>query len=259
MNNKLQLNVTAFNTILRREIVRIMRIWTQTLLPSIITTTLYFVVFGSFIGGRIGEMGGFDYIAFIVPGLIMLSVITNSFANVISSFFGAKFQKSIEELLVSPVSNTTIILGYAAGGVFRGLFVGILVTLVSMFFTELRIHNVFILFSVIILTSLMFSIAGMLNGIYAKNFDDISLVTTFVLTPLIYLGGVFYSIELLPQFWQWVSLANPLLYMVNAFRYGFLGVSDINIWIAFGILIVFTTLFYTWTWYLLKKGYGMRD
>lgn len=249
----------ALETLIRKEIVRIVRIWTQTLIPPVITMSLYFIIFGSLIGSRIGEMGGFDYMQFIVPGIIMMSVITNSYSNVASSFFGAKFQKNIEELLVSPVPNWVIVMGYVSGGVFRGLAVGFVVTLVSLFFTKLSIHNILILIASVFLTSVVFSLAGLLNGIFAKKFDDVAIIPTFVLTPLTYLGGVFYSISLLPQFWQNVSLANPIIYMVNAFRYGFLGVSDINIYVAFGILIGFTVVFYSLCVYLLKIGWGMRN
>lgn len=257
--NRFRMSMISFYTILRREIVRVMRIWPQTLLPSVITLSLYFVIFGSLIGSRVGEMGGFDYMAFIVPGLIMMAVITNSYMNVSSSFFGSKFQKSIEELLVSPTPNHVIILGYVFGGMFRGLFVGLLVTIVSLFFSDLKIYNVFILIGSVVLTSMLFSVAGLLNAIFARKFDDVTIVPTFVLTPLVYLGGVFYSIELLSSFWQSISLINPILYMVNTFRYGFLGVSDININFAFAIIVIFIIVFYSMAYYFLKKGYGMRN
>jgi ABC-2 type transport system permease protein len=253
------INYVAFKTIVRKEIIRVMRIWTQTLLPSVITLTLYFVIFGSLIGSKIGDMGGFNYIQFIVPGLIMMAVITNSFSNVASSFFGIKFVKSVEELLVSPTSNWVIILGFVMGGVYRGLFVGFLVTLVSLFFTDLVIHNLFVIISVIILTSVLFSLGGFLNALFAKKFDDVGIIPLFVLTPLTYLGGVFYSIQLLPSFWQFVSKFNPILYMVNAFRYGFLGVSDINIWIAFAIIILFIIVLFGFSLHLMNKGYGLRE
>ena len=248
----------AFKTVANKEISRVNRIWTQTLLPSVITTVLYYIVFGSLIGSRIGEMGGFDYMAFIVPGLIMMAVLTNSYSNVASSFFGTKFMKNIEEVMVAPVPNWIIIAGYVAGGIYRGLFVGFLVTVVSLFFIPLEIFNVFVLISSVILTSLMFSLGGFLNGIYAKDFDQVGIVPLFVLTPLTYLGGVFYSIQLLPSFWQTVSLANPILYMVNAFRYGFLGVSDINLTVAYGMIFFFIALFGSLSLHLLNKGYGMR-
>ena len=249
----------AFETIARKEFARIIRIWTQTLLPSVISTTLYFVIFGSLIGSRIGEMDGFDYMAFIIPGLIMMSVITTSYSNVVSSFFGTKIMKNLEEVMVSPVPNWIIILGYVSGGVFRGLLVGVLITLVSLFFSSLQVFNIFILFTSIILTSIMFSIGGLVNGIYSKNFDQVQIVPLFVLTPLTYLGGVFYSISLLPEFWQKVSMANPILYMVNLFRYGFLGISDINIYFAYFMIIISIVGFYVWALYLLDKGHGMRE
>lgn len=257
--NKLKRNTVALSTILRKEIVRILRIWPQTLLPSVITMSLYFIIFGSLIGSRIGDMGGFDYMQFIVPGIIMMAIITNSYMNTSSSFFSNKFGKSIEEILVSPTSNWVIITGFVLGGIFRGLCVGLLVTIVSLFFTKLHIANILVLISSVILTSILFSLAGMINGIFARKFDDVTIVPTFVLTPLTYLGGVFYSISLLPTFWYTLSLANPILYMVNLFRYGFLGVSDVNIYIAYSMIISFILIFFLLANYLLKKGYGMRN
>lgn len=250
---------TGFKTIARKETTRVFRIWTQTLFPPVITITLYFLIFGSLIGSRIGEMGGFDYMAFIVPGLIMMSVITNSYSNTSASFFGAKFQKSIEEMLVSPLSTFTIICGFLVGGLIRSLVVAVIVTIISMLFTDLAFHNIFIVISIVILTSLLFSLGGLINGIFARNFDDVMIFSVFVLTPLTYLGGVFYSISLLPQFWQIVSLLNPILYMVNAFRYGFLGTSDIPVWIAFLVSIGFIILLFFLAWYLLSKGKRMRN
>ena len=223
------LNLVAVKTIIRKEIVRVLRIWIQTIVPPAITMTLYFVIFGNLIGKRIGSMDGFDYMQYIAPGLIMMSVITNSYGNVVSSFFGAKFTRHIEEMLVAPMSNASIIIGHVAGGVLRGLLVGTLVTVIALFFTHLDIAHPFIMISVVLLSSIVFSLAGFINAIFATKFDDISIVPTFVLTPLTYLGGVFYTISLLPPFWQSVSKANPILYMVNAFRYGILGKSDIDI------------------------------
>ncbi len=249
----------AFKTIVVKEIRRFMRIWAQTLLPPAITMTLYFVIFGNLIGPRIGEMSGFDYMDFIVPGLIMMSVITNSYANVVSSFFSLKFQHSIEELLVAPVPNYVILLGYVAGGVARGLGVGFIVTLLSLFFTDLYIHNIGVMVSIVVLTAVLFSLGGFINAVFATKFDDISIVPTFVLTPLTYLGGVFYSIQLLPEFWQAVSLANPILYMVNAFRYGLLGVSDIPIAVAYSMIIGFIVILFSFSLYLLNKGVGIRS
>ncbi len=229
----------AFKTILVRELRRFMRIWIQTLVPPAITMALYFVIFGNLIGSRIGQMGGFSYMEFVVPGLIMMSVITNSYSNVVSSFFGAKFQRSVEELLVSPVPNYIILSGYVLGGVARGLAVGLIVTFLSLFFTSLHIQHVGVTISIVFMTAVLFSLFGFINAVYANNFDDISIIPTFVLTPLIYLGGVFYSIDLLPEFWAGVSKMNPILYMVNAFRYGILGVSDIDLAWAFAMIILF--------------------
>jgi len=253
-----KLSWIAFETIVIREIRRFMRIWVQTLLPPAITMTLYFVIFGRLVGSRVGEMGGYEYMQFIVPGLVMMAVITNSYSNVVSSFFGIKFQRNIEELLVSPVSNLVIILGFVLGGVARGIIVGAIVTAVSLFFSHLQIQHWGITLSVVVLTAILFSLGGMINAIFARNFDDISIVPTFVLTPLTYLGGVFYSISLLPEFWQWVSKINPILYMVNAFRYGILGVSDVSVAFSFGMIILFIIVLFGLSLYLLNKGRGIR-
>jgi len=249
----------AFMTIVRKEIRRYLRIWMQTLLPSAITMSLYFVIFGTLIGSRIGEMDGFSYMQFVVPGLIMMPIVTNSYSNVVSSFFGAKFNHSIEELLVSPMSNATIILGHVAGGVVRGLMVGALVSIIALAFTRLTVQHPFVTFSMVVLTSVVFSLAGFINAVFAKKFDDISIIPTFVLTPLTYLGGVFYSISLLPEFWQKVSLANPILYMVNAFRYGVLGASDIPIGIAYLIVCGFVVLLFTVSLVLMNRRVGIRE
>jgi ABC-2 type transport system permease protein len=249
----------ALKSVLIKECTRFLRIWVQTLVPPAITMTLYFVIFGSLIGSRIGEMGGFDYMAFIVPGLIMMSVITNSYSNVASSFFSAKFQRNIEELLVAPVPNYIIVMGYVGGGMLRGLLVGIIVTCVSMFFVDIQIHNYFILFITVLLTAMVFALAGLINALFAKTFDDISIIPTFVLTPLTYLGGVFYSLSLLPEFWQGVSQVNPIVYMVNAFRYGFLGVSDVDLTFAFTMIITFVVAFFSIAMYLINKGTGIRS
>lgn len=254
-----RLQFTAFTTILRKEYRRVTRIWVQTLIPPAITMALYFVIFGSLIGKRIGSMGGFDYMSFVVPGLIMMAVINNSYSNVVSSFYSAKFTRSIEEILVSPTPNYIILLGWLAGGMFRGLAVGVIVTILSLFFTELRIHNLFVTLAVILLTSMLFSLGGMINAIFANSFDDISIIPTFVLTPMTYLGGVFYSINLLPEFWQKVSLLNPILYMVNVFRYGILGISDVNIGLSFAGIIGFLILAFGWCLYLLEKGKRLRS
>jgi ABC-2 type transport system permease protein len=253
------LNVIAMRTIVRKEVVRVLRIWVQTIVPPAITMTLYFIIFGNLIGSRIGTMDGFDYMQFIAPGLIMMSVITSSYGNVVSSFFGAKFGRHIEEMLVSPMSNATIVIGHVAGGVLRGVLIGLLVTIVALFFTQLDVQHPLITISIVILSSTVFALAGFINAIFAKKFDDISIVPTFVLTPLTYLGGVFYSISLLPEFWQKVSLANPILYMVNAFRYGILGISDIEIGIAYGILLIFVVVLFTVCVLLLNRGVGIRE
>jgi len=248
----------ALSTIIRKEIRRFTRIWVQTLIPPAITMALYFVIFGNLIGSRIGDMGGFDYMSYIVPGLIMMSVITNSYSNVVSSFFSSKFQHQIEELLVSPTPNWVILVGYLAGGMGRGLMVGCIVTGLSLFFTKLHIVNPGITLAIILLTSLLFSLGGFINGIFARSFDDISIIPTFILTPLTYLGGVFYSIQLLPEFWQNVSMANPILYMVNTFRYGILGVSDINVGFAFAMILLFVVAMFIFALYLLKNSKGLR-
>ena len=249
----------SLRTLTYREIRRFFRIWQQALIPSVITTMLYFVIFGSFIGSRIGSMGGFEYMQFMAPGLIMLAVITNSYSNVVSSFYGNKFSRSLEELLVSPMPTYLILIGFVAGGVARGIIVGILVLITSLFFTEIVVQNIFLTLLVIILTAILFSLAGLLNAIFADSFDDINIVPTFILTPLIYLGGVFYSITLLSETWQIISKLNPVLYMVNAFRYGMLGVSDINVNFAIGMISFFIIIFYTASLYILKKGIGIRD
>jgi ABC-2 type transport system permease protein len=248
----------ALSTIVRKEIRRFTRIWVQTLIPPAITMALYFVIFGNLIGSRIGDMGGFDYMSYIVPGLIMMSVITNSYSNVVSSFFSSKFQRQIEELLVSPTPNWVILVGYLVGGMGRGLMVGLIVTALSLFFTKLHIAHLGITLAIILLTSLLFSLGGFINGIFARSFDDISIIPTFVLTPLTYLGGVFYSIQLLPEFWQKVSMVNPVLYMVNSFRYGILGVSDINVGFAFAMISLFVIGMFIFALYLLKNSKGLR-
>ncbi len=255
----LKLNLVAMQTIVRKEMIRVLRIWVQTIVPPAITMTLYFIIFGNLIGRRIGTMDGFDYMQFIAPGLIMMSVITNSYGNVVSSFFGAKFGRHIEEMLVSPMSNATIIIGHVMGGVLRGMLVGALVTVVALFFTRLEVQHPLITISIVLLSSTVFALAGLINAVFARKFDDISIVPTFVLTPLTYLGGVFYSISLLPEFWQTVSRANPILYMVNAFRYGILGTSDIGIGTAYAILLVFVVGLFTVCLVLLNRGVGIRE
>ena len=249
----------GIKTLLRKEVNRILRIWTQTLLPPAITMTLYFIIFGNLIGSRIGNMDGFDYMSFIVPGLVMMAVITSSYGNMVSSFFGAKFAKHVEELLISPMPNWAILTGYVGGCLFRGLAVGIIVTGVSLFFTDIQIHNIWIVISTVVLTSVVFSLGGFINAAFAKKFDDIAIIPTFILTPLTYLGGVFYSISLLPEFWQGVSKINPVLYMVNTFRYGFLGVSDINVYVAYALILTFVFILGFFSWLILHKGWGLRS
>ncbi|WP_186175119.1 ABC transporter permease [Vibrio jasicida] len=254
-----QLYWTAFCSLVTKEVNRFTRIWVQTLVPPAITMTLYFIIFGNLIGSRIGDMNGFSYMEYIVPGLIMMSVITNSYSNVASSFFSSKFQRNIEELLVAPVPNYIIILGFVMGGVVRGLLVGTIVTFVSLFFVDLQVDHWGIIIATVFMTSVVFSLGGLINAVYAKTFDDISIIPTFVLTPLTYLGGVFYSISLLPEFWQGVSKLNPIVYMVNAFRYGFLGVSDVGIVTSFSVLILFVIALYAVAHYLVTKGIGLRS
>ena len=249
----------TFETIVIKEIRRFTRIWIQTILPSVITTSLYFVIFGQLIGQRIGPMDGLAYLDFIVPGLVLMAVITNSYANVVASFYSSKFSRYVEELLVSPAPNWVILAGYVTGGVLRGVVVGTAVVMVAMLFTKVHIHSIAITCLVVVMTAILFSLGGFINAIYANSFDDISIIPTFVLTPLTYLGGVFYSIDLLPEFWQIVSLANPVLYMVNGFRYGLLGVSDIPLGIAFSIILTFTLLLAIYSLSLLRRGVGLKS
>ncbi len=248
----------GYKTLVIKEVTRILRIWSQTIIPPAITMTLYFVIFGNLIGRRIGDMGGFDYMQFIVPGLVTMSVITNSYGNIVSSFFGAKFGKYIEELLISPLPSWVIMAGYVTGAVVRGLMVGAVVTLIALFFTKLEVHSWPVTLSVILLTAILFALAGLINAIFAQKFDDIAIVPTFVLTPLTYLGGVFYSISLLPEFWQRVSAFNPILYVVNAFRWGVLGVSDVPLTHAYGIIILAVAVLGAACLYLLHRGTGLR-
>ena len=236
-----------------------MRIWVQTLVPPVITMTLYFIIFANLIGSRIGDMHGFSYMQFIVPGLIMMAVITNSYANVASSFFSAKFQRNIEELLVAPVPTHVVIAGYVGGGVARGICVGVLVTIISLFFVPLQVHAWWVIALTLLLTAILFSLAGLINAVFATTFDDISLIPTFVLTPLTYLGGVFYSLSLLPPFWQAVSKLNPIVYMISGFRYGFLGINDVPLAFTMAVLLAFIAVFYLLSWYLIERGRGLRS
>ncbi|HZF30430.1 MAG TPA: ABC transporter permease [Gammaproteobacteria bacterium] len=256
--NLLRINLVGLSTIVRKEARRVVRIWIQTIVPPAITMTLYFVIFGSLVGGRIGQMDGVSYTTFIAPGLIMMAVITNSFANVVSSFFSSKLMLHLEEMLVAPLAHSTIVLGFVAGGVVRGLLVAALVVVVALFFTDLHVVHPFVTVTTILLTAVVFSAAGLFNAIFAKSFDDISIIPTFVLTPLTYLGGVFFSTSLLPPFWQKVALVNPILYMVNAFRYGMLGKSDIPILWAYAIMIAFAAALFAAVLVMLHRGTGVR-
>ena len=249
----------AYLTIARKEVRRFMRIWVQTIFPPVIMVALYFVIFGNLIGRRIGEMDGMIYVDFIMPGLVMMSIITNSYANVVSSFYGAKYSRHIEEMQVAPVPEIVILLGFVTGGVARGITVGIAVTLVSLLFTDFSVSNPFIVLLIAVLTACLFSMAGLINAIFANSFDDISIVPTFVLTPLNYLGGIFYSIKLLPEFWQQVSLGNPILYMVNSFRLGFRGSSDIELTTALIVILAFIAVLFVACLTLLARGIGIRQ
>jgi len=249
----------GFSTIIIREFHRIVRIWGQTIVPPVVTATLYFVIFGSLIGRRVGQVGGYDYMQFIAPGLIMMTVITNSYANVVSSFFGAKFGKHLEELLVSPLPNWLILTGYVAGGMLRGFLVGAVVTVVAFFFTHFTLLHGFAVLSAVVLTSIVFALGGFINALFAKNFDQISWFPTFVLAPLTYLGGVFYSVKMLPAWAQIVSRVNPILYMVSAFRYGFLGTSDVDLRLAYGIMIAAVVLMFGLALTLMNRGVGIRE
>jgi len=254
-----QTNLIAFYTLLRKEMLRFFRIWPQTILPPVITTALYFVIFGNLIGSQIGAIDGSSYMDYIVPGIILMGIISNSYANVVSSFYGAKFQHYVEEVLIAPIPYWVILLGYISGGIARGLTVGVVVAIVASFFTDIPIHSLPIMIAIAVLTAILFSLGGFINAVFAKSFDDISIIPTFVLTPLTYLGGIFYSIEMLPPFWRDVSLFNPILYMINAMRYGVLGVSDIDITIAFTITLGFIALLFTVALQLLKRGIGIRS
>jgi len=249
----------SFQSLVRKEINRFMRIWVQTLVPPVITTSLYFIIFGNFIGGRVGEMGGFSFMQFIVPGLIMQSVITNSYSNVSSSFFSQKFQKNIEELLVAPVPTFIIMAGFLVGGMTRGLLAGIFVTIISLLFVPINVASWWVVLITVLMTSLLFSLAGLLNGLFAKSFDDVSIIPTFVLTPLTYLGGVFYSITLLPPVWRFISRFNPIVYMISGFRYGFLGVGDMALWMSMVVLVVFISVLFAVCYRLIEKGRGLRS
>lgn len=252
-------NWIAYLTIVRREYIRFFRIWTQTLLPPIITTSLYFVIFGKFLGSQIADIQGYSYMQFIVPGLVMLSVITNAYANVVTSFFGSKFQRNLEELMVAPVPPWVVIAGYVTGGAARGIVVAALVLAVALFFTKLTVVNIGVVILFAILTAVLFSLAGLTNGVFAKSFDSIQIFPTFVLTPLTYLGGIFYPVSVLPAFWESLSRLNPILYLVEGFRYGFLGISDVSIPLSVAILLGFTVGLIVLNLYLFNRGYGLRS
>lgn len=254
----LLLNWIAFRTIVRKEIRRFLRIWVQTITPPAINAVLYLLIFGGLIGSRIRDMGGVPYLDFIMPGIIMMGIIINSYANVSSSFFSAKFQRHVEEMLVSPVSNFTILAGFVTGGVCRGLLVGLVVSIVALGITGITPVSIVLTLLVAVMTAVLFSLGGLINAVYARNFDEISIIPNFVLTPLTYLGGIFYSIDMLPDFWQGVSRFNPILYMINGFRYGILGVSDIPILQTFVVLLAFITVFTGIAFYLLNKGIGIK-
>jgi len=255
----LQQSLIALSIIVYKEIRRFMRIWIQTLIPPIITMTLYFVIFGSLIGSRVGSMGGFDYMQYITPGLVMMSVITNAYSNVASSFFGAKFQRSVEEMLVSPMPSWVIVAGFVLGGVARGLLVGALVLVVSLFFTDIHIQNIGLTVLFFFGTAVLFALGGFLNAVFSTKFDDISIVPTFILTPLTYLGGVFYSIDMLPEVWQWVSLANPVVYIISAFRTGMLGAGDVPVWVSVVMVSGFIAILFAGCVWCMEQGKGMRN
>lgn len=252
----------AFYTMLRKDVVRMFRIWVQTFLPSVITSSLYFLVFGTVLGSRIGEMQGVDYMQFVVPGLVMLAIVTTSYANTSFTFFSSKFfMRSIDELMVSPMPPWLIIAGFVGGGIIRGVLVGALVLLVSLFFTGLTIsiHSGLIILGFALLTSLVFALAGLVNGIYAKSIDGINIVPTFVLTPLVYLGGVFYSVHALPEWWQWITYSNPLFYLINGFRYGFLGITDVSLATSVTLLLGMVVALIALNWYFIRTGLGLKQ
>ncbi|NYT28532.1 ABC transporter permease [Candidatus Thiodubiliella endoseptemdiera] len=247
-----------YKTIVIKEILRFSRIWVQTIFPPIITTSLYLLIFGGLMGERIGQMQGVGYLQFIIPGIILMTVIQNSYANTVSSFFLAKFNHSIEEMLVSPVPYWVILLGYISGGVARGFFVGIGVFIAVSLFIDFQIYSLPVTLITFLLTAILFSLAGFINAIFAQSFDDISIVPTFILMPMTYLGGMFYSVEILPEFWQSVSQFNPIYYMVDSFRLGFLGTSTTNFFTSIFVLIVMIFVLTMLSLYLLKKGVNVK-
>ncbi|MEK7509685.1 MAG: ABC transporter permease [Patescibacteria group bacterium] len=251
---------TSFYTMLRKDVVRMMRIWTQTFLPSVITSVLYFLIFGSVLGDRIGGFGEHSYVQFVIPGLVMLAVVTNAFSNTAFTFFTSKFfSRNIDEILVSPTPVWVMIAGFIAGGVVRGVIIGLLVLVVSLLFAAPAVANFFVILIFLILSSILFALGGLINGIYAKNFDGIQIVPTFVLTPLVYLGGVFYSVHILPEWWQTLTYINPIFYLINGFRYGFLGIADVSLWVSFTVLFVMIAVFIVINWYLIRTGLGLKQ
>ncbi|MDG2171284.1 MAG: ABC transporter permease [Gammaproteobacteria bacterium] len=258
INNNFRIQITAYNTIVRKEVLRFSRIWKQTLIPPVITNILYFIIFGNLIGERIGQIESFSYTDFIFPGLLLMSVITHSYTNTVSSLYISKYHRYIEELLVSPIQNYTILAGFITGGVIRGLSVGVVVIIAAQFFVTFTVHNLFLMMIVIILSSTLFSMCGFLNGLFASDWDDINVIPTFIMTPLTYLGGIFFSISMLPGIWQDIALINPILYLINALRFSMLGITDVSIAIAFLIILLFNIVLAALCIYFLKIGKGLR-
>jgi ABC-2 type transport system permease protein len=248
----------AYKTIVTKEILRFARIWVQTIIPPVITTSLYLLIFGGLMGGRIGQMQGIDYLHFIVPGIILMTVIMQSYANTVSSFFMTKYNNSFEELLVSTTPNWVILMGFVSGGIARGFFVGLAVTFTISFFVEIQTYNLLIIAVTFLLTSVMFSLAGFINAVFARTFDDISIVPNFVLLPLTYLGGMFYSIDILPSFWRSVSAFNPIYYMMDAFRLGFLGIGSVELWKAFLVPVIMIVILALIANALLGRGVSIK-
>lgn len=249
----------AFNTILYKEVHRALRLWPQTLIPAAVTTALYFIIFGNIMGPRVGQMHGFPYITFLAPGLIMMSMITNSYSGAVSALFFAKFTKSIEEIIVSPTTNLTMLAGFVCSGLFRGVLIGVVVTAVAMIFTKISLYSFITVIGVVLLSCGIFSLGGVINAIYAKKFDDMAFIPNFVLTPLTYLGGVFFSISLLPKDWQYIAMLNPIVYIINTFRYGFLGMHDANLMLAFVAMVVFFLVLFLYAYILLRRGVGIKE
>jgi len=258
MGSNLNIQAVAYKTIVRKEVLRFSRIWKQTLIPPVITNILYFIIFGNLIGERIGEIESFSYTDFIFPGLLLMSVITHSYTNTVSSLYISKYHRYIEELLVSPIQNYTILAGFITGGVIRGLSVGVVVILAAQFFVTFTVHNIFLMLVVIFLSSTLFSMCGFLNGLFANDWDDINVIPTFIMTPLTYLGGIFFSISMLPGIWQEIALINPILYLINALRFSMLGITDVSIMIAFSIILLFNIVLASLCLYFLNIGKGLR-